>query len=119
MKQVRLAKAARYPIGSAIVHRTGDVIDVEDDDVAKLRELGVLADEANEPAESAQVVRPGTEAEPDTESEPVSGYPALPKKTAPVAEWKEYARRNKIRLTGLTKRNEIMGFVTKTVNESA
>lgn len=113
MKQVRLAKAARYPLGSAIVHRSGDVIDVEDNDVAKLRELGVLADEAKVPADPA----PGVE--PVEETEPASGYPELPKKTAPVAEWKEYARRNKIKLTGLTKRNEIMGFVTKTVRESA
>ena len=119
MKQVRLAKATRYPLGSAIVHRSGDVIDVEDNDVAKLRELGVLADEAKAPAEPAPVVEPVEEPEPDTETEPAASYPALPKKTAPVAEWKEYARRNKIKLTGLTKRNEIMGFVTKTVNESA
>lgn len=119
MKQVRLAKATRYPLGSAVVHRTGDVIDVEDDDVAKLRELGVLADEAKAPAEPAPVVEPAEETEPDTEAEPVSSYPELPKKTAPVAEWKEYARRNKIKLTGLTKRNEIMGFVIKTVRESA
>ena len=119
MKQVRLAKATRYPLGSAIVHRSGDVIDVEDDDVAKLRELGVLADEAKAPAELAAASEPAEKPEPVAEVEPVSGYPALPKKTAPVAEWKEYARRNKIKLTGLTKRNEIMGFVTKTVRESA
>lgn len=119
MKQVRLAKAARYPFGSAIVHRSGDVIDVEDNDVAKLRELGVLVEETKAPAEPAANVEPVEEPEPVAEVEPVSGYPALPKKTAPVAEWKEYARRNKIKLTGLTKRNEIMGFVTKTVRESA
>lgn len=119
MKQVRLAKATRYPLDSTVVHRSGEVIEVEDKDFDALVELGVVATEPTEPPVSEAVEEP--EAPPVEETVSVvqeSGYPALPKKTAPVAEWKEYARRNGIKLTGLTKRNEIMGFVTKTVNQS-
>lgn len=119
MKQVRLAKATRYPLNSTVVHRSGEVIDVEDKDFDALVELGVVATEPSEPPVSETVEE---SAEPPVEETvsvvPESDYPALPKKTAPVAEWKEYARRNGIKLTGLTKRNEIMGFVTKTVNQS-
>ena len=116
MKRVRLAKAARYPLGSTVVHRSGEVIEVEDKDFDALVELGVVA---TEPLSSKPVEEPEVSPVPEIVSEvQESGYPALPKKTAPVAEWKEYARRNGIKLTGLTKRNEIMGFVTKTVNQS-
>ncbi|WP_408920869.1 hypothetical protein [Corynebacterium marquesiae] len=119
MKQVRLAKAARYPLGSTVVHRSGEVIDVEDKDFDALVELGVVATEPTGPSDSETVEDSEEPGEPEAPSAPsTTGYPALPKKTAPVAEWKEYARRNGIKLTGLTKRNEIMGFVTKTVNQS-
>ena len=119
MKQVRLAKAARYPLNSTVVHRSGEVIEVEDKDFDALVELGVVAIEPSEPPVSETVEESEAPSAPETAlTVPESGYPALPKKTAPVAEWKEYARRNGIKLTGLTKRNEIMGFVTKTVNQS-
>ena len=118
MKQVLLAKAVRYPFGSTVVHRSGETIEVEDADLDTLRDMGVLADEKRD-APAAPVESPTAEpSEPEEPSAPESGFPPLPAKTAPVAEWKEYARRNKIKLTGLTKRNEIMGFVTKTVNQS-
>ena len=119
MKQVRLAKAARYPLNSTVVHRSGEVIEVEDKDFDALVELGVVVTEPSEPPVSETVEESEAPSAPETAlTVPESGYPALPKKTAPVAEWKEYARRNGIKLTGLTKRNEIMGFVTKTVNQS-
>lgn len=119
MKQVRLAKAARYPLGSTVVHRSGEVIEVEDKDFDALVSLGVVATETTGPSASETVEDSEEPGEPEAPSAPsTTGYPALPKKTAPVAEWKEYARRNGIKLTGLTKRNEIMGFVTKTVNQS-
>ena len=116
MQQVRLAKAIRYPFGSAVVHRSDEVIDVDDADLETLRDMGVLADEKQATPTVEPVKKPAPE--PVEEPAPDSTYPPLPAKTAPVAEWKEYARRNKIKLTGLTKRNEIMGFVTKTVNQS-
>lgn len=119
MKQVLLAKAARYPLGSTVVHRSGEVIEVEDKDFDTLVELGVVAVEPAESPAPEPVEESETSPEPETAlTVSESGYPKLPKKTAPVAEWKEYARRNGIKLTGLTKRNEIMGFVTKTVNQS-
>ena len=119
MKRVRLAKAARYPLGSTVVHRSGEVIEVEDKDFDALVELGVVAIEPTESPAPEPVEESEAPSAPETVSAvPESDYPALPKKTAPVAEWKEYARRNGIKLTGLTKRNEIMGFVTKTVNQS-
>lgn len=119
MKQVRLAKAARYPLSSTVVHRSGEVIEVEDKDFDALVELGVVDIEPTESPAPEPVEESEAPSAPETAlTVPESGYPALPKKTAPVAEWKEYARRNGIKLTGLTKRNEIMGFVTKTVNQS-
>lgn len=117
MQQVRLAKAIRYPLGSAVVHRSGEVIDVDDADLETLRDMGVIASEKPATPTVEPVKKPAPEPV-EEPSAPVSGYPPLPAKTAPVAEWKEYARRNNIKLTGLTKRNEIMGFVTKTVNQS-
>lgn len=119
MKQVLLAKAVRYPFGSTVVHRSGETIEVEDADLDTLRDMGVLTDE-KPAAPTAPVEKPAAKPEPKQAETPApaSGYPPLPAKTAPVAEWKEYARRNNIKLTGLTKRNEIMGFVTKTVNQS-
>ncbi|WP_165164915.1 hypothetical protein [Corynebacterium qintianiae] len=118
MPKVTLGKATRYPFGSKQVHRSGTVLDVTIEDEQIMRERGLLVDV---PQPATVVLEP--EPEPQQEDAPAapstSGtFPQLPKKTAPVAEWKEYARRNGIKLTGLSKRNEIMGFVTKTVNES-
>lgn len=119
MKQVRLAKAARYPLGSTVVHRSGEVIEVEDKDFDALVTLGVVATEPTDSSVTEAVEDSQAPANLEVPSAPpATGFPALPKKTAPVAEWKEYARRNGIKLTGLTKRNEVMGFVTKTVNQS-
>ncbi|QQB45293.1 hypothetical protein I6I10_07020 [Corynebacterium glucuronolyticum] len=51
--------------------------------------------------------------DPKTTSMPTAEYPPLPDRTATVAVWKEYARANGIKLTGLSKRAEIIGFVEK------
>lgn len=116
MPQVLLAKAVRYPFDSTVVHARGETIEVDAADVEVLRERGIIA-----APESATEVKPAaetpaaTEPEPGTAAPSADKYPALPPKTAPVAEWKEYARVNDIKLTGLTKRNEIIGFVTKAV----
>lgn len=129
MAQVLLAKAVRYPLGSMVVHRSGSTIEVDDSDLDALRGLGVVAEVLGaEPAAEADELDDGAALEdesPDvddvvTDEEsgaaiPANAYPALPDKTAPVAEWKEYARVNDIKLTGLTKRNEIMGYIMKVV----
>lgn len=118
MPQVLLAKATRYPLGSAIVHRSGSIIEVDAADLDQLREMGVVADPTHTeaPAPVAVEVEPVAEKtlEPDATSD--GDYPPLPKKTAPLSEWKEYARVNDIKLTGLTKKPEIVGYITKVVN---
>lgn len=130
MVQVRLVKAVRYPFDTTVVHRSGEVLDVEDKDVDRLREMGVLAEETETvPEEATSAPEEATAPEDedvdvDVEDagspapERAAGYPALPDATAPVAEWKEYARVNDIKLTGLTKRAEIIGFVTKATEKT-
>lgn len=118
MPQVLLAKAARYPIGSTIVHRSGETIEVDAADMDKLREMGVVADPTPAEAPAPAAVEVESVAEGNLEPDATSGgdYPPLPKKTAPLSEWKEYARVNDIKLTGLTKKPEIVGYITKVVN---
>lgn len=116
MPKVTLTKAARYPLGSSIVHRSGTVLDVDEADMNSLRELGVIALLGETKPEPVKEKAPSPEQDETPAQEQLSsGYPQLPKKTAPVAEWKEYARKNDIKLAGLSKRNEIIGFVTKMV----
>lgn len=113
MPKVTLAKAVRYPLGSSNVHRSGTILDVTEAEEKRLRELGVLAEAAAAPA---KVEDKKPKPEPVAAAPAAaSGYPPLPKKTEPVAAWKEYARTNNIKLTGLTKRNEIIGYLTKVV----
>lgn len=115
MQKVTLRKAVRYPFDSASVHRSGTILDVSDDDAQRLRDLGVLDDgEAVEPAPEKPKKKP--EHVEQVAKAAVASYPTIPDPTAPVAEWKEYARVNNIKLTGLTKKNEIVGYVTKVVN---
>lgn len=120
MPQITLTKAAFYPLDSRVIHPSGTVLDVTEEDAAVLRERGVVADEAT--AAPAAPVEPAPEPEPAVEPEApakTSGgkYPPLPAKTAPVARWREYAKDNNIKLTGLTKRNEIMGYVIKVAGQ--
>lgn len=72
MPQVLLAKAARYPIGSTIVHRSGETIEADAADMDKLREMGVVADPtpAETPAPAAVEVESVAEEtlEPDATS---------------------------------------------------
>ena len=118
MPQVLLAKATRYPLGSAIVHRSGSIIEVDAADLDQLREMGVVADPRHieAPAPTPGDVEREPEEKPAPAAERSGDYPVLPKKTAPLSEWKEYARVNDIKLTGLTKKPEIVGFITKVVN---
>ena len=117
MPQIVLKKAAFYPLDSRVVHPSGTVLEVTDEEEVVLRERGVVADDspAQEPLKPTV-----TESEPETVEEPTAApsgaYPPLPKRTEPVARWKEYARTNGIKLTGLTRRNEIMGYINKVVN---
>lgn len=117
MPQIVLKKAAFYPLDSRLVHPSGTVLEVTEDEAEVLRERGVVADDEVVEEEPEPVVEE-TEPEPVEEPEAATsgGYPPLPKRTEPVARWKEYARTNGIKLTGLTRRNEIMGYIIKVVN---
>ncbi|OFK66581.1 hypothetical protein HMPREF2806_09525 [Corynebacterium sp. HMSC076G08] len=117
MPQIVLKKAAFYPLDSRVVHPSGTVLEVTEDEAAVLRERGVVADEVvEEKPEPEPVEEPEPEPVEEPEATPTGGYPPLPKRTEPVARWKEYARTNGIKLTGLTRRNEIMGYIIKVVN---
>lgn len=127
MVEVTLAKAAFYPLDSRIVHRSGTVLEVSKRDAETLRKRGVLVEPEPEPEEAEAVEADAEaesgedeaeEAEEEPEPEPVNtgDYPPLPDKTAAVGVWKQYAQENGIKLTGLSKRNEIMGYITKTVS---
>lgn len=118
MPQVLLAKAVRYPFGTSVVNRSGETIDVADVDMDKLREMGAIADPRHieAPAPTPVDVEREAEEKPAPAAERRGDYPILPKKTALLSEWKEYARVNDIKLTGLTKKPEIVGFITKVVN---
>lgn len=117
MPKITLAKAARYPFDSRVIHPSGTVLEVSEADMESFRSRGLVAKatQASEPASEIKVERT---LEPQESKAPssTSRYPELPKKSAPVAEWKEYARLNEIKLTGLTKRNEIIGHITKIID---
>lgn len=122
MPQITLSKAAFYPLDSRVIHPSGTVLDVTEEDEAVLRSRGVVADDATAaPADSVEPVPvPAPEPAPEAETTATTGvgkYPPLPAKTAPVARWREYAKDNGIKLTGLTKRNEIMGYIIKVAEQ--
>lgn len=118
MPQVILVKAAKYPPGSSVVHRSGTVLDVTEEEAEALLARGQINAEVSSPGhldDETDDDSSGEEEQPLVEGAVASGVGSmpLPKKAAPVSEWKEYARVNGIKLTGLTKRNEIIGFILK------
>lgn len=115
MPKVVLAKAVRFPFDSSSVHRSGTTLEVSDAEEKRLRELGVLVEEVAAPVADEPAPKPAKPKKPVAKATAAS-YPTIPDPTAPVAEWKEYARVNDIKLTGLSKKNEIVGYVTKVVN---
>ena len=117
MPQIVLKKAAFYPLDSRLVHPSGTALEVTEEEAAVLRERGVVADDApaQEPPKP-DVKESKPEPVEELKDAPSGAYPPLPKRTEPVARWKEYARTNGIKLTGLTRRNEIMGYINKVVN---
>ena len=119
MPQIVLKKAAFYPLDSRLVHPSGTALEVTEEEAAVLRERGVVADDEvaeEQPGPLAEEPEPEPEPVDEPETFPSGAYPPLPKRTEPVARWKEYARTNGIKLTGLTRRNEIMGYINKVVN---
>lgn len=135
MREVVLTKAVRLAAGRPM-SLAGQTVSVDDATYTRLEQLGAIApgDVVESESDDHEQETTGEDLEPEPEAlaptvehqEPEPEVPApaeptvkpaprvpLPEKTAPVAEWREYARLNGIKLTGLTKRNEIIGFVTK------
>lgn len=119
MPEVRIVKPFR--VSSAEPMRMpGEIVDVDEAMLVNLVRLGIVEDPESL-GENAEPLAPAV-GEPDDGADLVvdepavkSQYPRLPEKTAPVAEWREYARINEISLTGVSKRNEIIGYVTRVV----
>lgn len=118
MVKVVLRQPVRYPFGFDNVCRMGTVLDVSEEDAELLREMGVVADDAltsPAPKVPAPVVGRG-ESDGPAEQARGKGYPTLPRKTAGVNAWREYARDNEIDVRGLSEKSELMGHVIKVVN---
>ncbi|MGP5206432.1 hypothetical protein ACTXJY_00230 [Corynebacterium casei] len=95
-----------------------DSSDIDADLLSRLWELGAVEDADSKPAPtpSTAEVEPDIPEVKEEKPEPKSSaYPSLPRKSAPVSEWEEYARKNEIKLTGLKSRNEKIGYITKVV----
>ena len=126
MPKIVLAGATPWPRPNGLMHRFGDVLDVSDEQAGELRDLGLVLEDSKSgsgksEAESATVDNTAdTESsEPDMPVEPAAGtgkkYPALPKKSASVNVWREYARSNDIDIRGLSDAAEIKGHIMKVV----
>lgn len=110
--RIVLKKAAFYPLDSRVVHPSGTVLDVSEEDAVVLRERGVVADD--EPAPTTPAPEPAPVPEPAREPVRQQRYTPLPEKTAPVARWREWAKQNKVKIPAtVRKRAEIMGFLIK------
>lgn len=116
MAKVTLIGATPWPPPHGLMRHSGTVLDVSEDDAERLREMGVVADDA--PASSAPAA-PEPAVDEDTDDEPAEAtgkkYPPLPKKTAGVNAWREYARDNDIDVRGLSEKSELMGHIIKVV----
>ena len=126
MPKIVLAGATPWPRPNGLMRRFGDVLDVSDEQAGELRDLGLVLEDSKSgsgksEAESATVDNTAdTESsEPDRPVEPAAGtgkkYPALPKKSASVNVWREYARSNDIDIRGLSDAAEIKGHIMKVV----
>lgn len=126
MPKIVLAGATPWPRPNGLMHRFGDVLDVSDEQAGELRDLGLVLEDSKSgsgksEAESATVDNTAdTESsEPDGPVEPAVNtgkkYPALPKKSASVNVWREYARSNDIDIRGLSDAAEIKGHIMKVV----
>ena len=134
MLDVVLTKAVVWPVKSRNVHRSGTVLTVTAEEADELLARGVIE---GIPSEAALGQEDAEEAEADSEAVEEADddadddeadihapgassgeYGPLPAETEPASVWKEYARAHDISLTGLTKKPEIIGFVTKVVEQS-
>jgi len=117
MAKVVLNQPVRYPFGFDNVHKMGAVLDVSEEDESKLREMGAVEDETPEPVETQADTPDPVDEPPEEAPEPAPKYGPLPKKTAGVNVWKEYARDNGIDIRGLSEKAEIMGHLMKVASQ--
>lgn len=132
--KVVLLKASPWPLPRGLMRPTGTVLEVTESEAAVLRERGLIADEEQEePAEVGELSEDAgdpnehaDEGEPEAQDSPEppapapasaggKKYPALPKKSASVNVWREYARSNDIDIRGLSDAAEIKGHIMKVV----
>lgn len=122
LKKITLIKAAQVPLGGPI-RPPGFTTEVDEDTFTVLLDRGVLAEEP------APTVGPDLVGSPEVETDVLTNvgetptvekpmgkkYPPLPKKTAGLNVWREYARDNEIDVRGLPEKSELMGHVIKVV----
>lgn len=130
--KVVLLKASPWPLPRGLMRPTGTVLEVTESEAAVLRERGLIADEeqeepaevgelsedAGDPNEHADEGEPEAQDSPEPPAPAPAGgkeYPALPKKSASVNVWREYARSNDIDIRGLSDAAEIKGHIMKVV----
>ena len=115
MEKIILAKPTPWPLGYGLMRPTGTVLDVLGSEADELRARGLVA----EPAPVADPVVPVGEATGLADEVPSKPRPSgkmfgpLPKKTASVNVWREYARENEIDVRGLSEKSELIGHITK------
>lgn len=126
MPKIVLAGATPWPRPNGLMHRFGDVLDVSDDQAGELRDLGLVLEDSKSGSGKSEAESATVDKTADTESseldrpaEPAADtgkkYPALPKKSASVNVWREYARSNDIDIRGLSDAAEIKGHIMKVV----
>lgn len=128
--KVVLLKASPWPLPRGLMRPTGTVLEVSESEAGELREHGlIVTEEQEDPADDSELAEDINEADepddvdsdapasPDETSAPAGGkkYPALPKKSASVNVWREYARSNDIDIRGLSDAAEIKGHIMKVV----
>lgn len=125
MPKVVLLGASPWPLPRGLMRPTGTKLDVSDAEAQVLFERGLIDIEQELEGNAGSVgdseIQESPEGAKEAEESPEPAaqygkkYPALPKKTAGMNVWKEYARVNGIDLRGLTEKPEIMGHVAKVV----
>lgn len=118
MVKVILRQPVRYPFGFDNVYKLGTVLEVSEEDAERLREMGVVEEDDPTPDTSGAETSaedPDVEDAPAVEKPTGKKYSPLPKKTAGVNVWREYARDNEIDVRGLSEKSELMGHVIKVV----
>lgn len=120
--------AMPWPPPNGLMRPSGSAVEVTDDEIIiELRERDLIEyEDQDSPAEPDDVDDGDADSsdeddEQDAPAEPASStgkkYPELPKKSAGINHWREYARTNEIDIRGLSEAAEIKGHIMKVVGE--